>query len=317
MNSGEVLKAIAKIRTNIIDQDPETLARALQGFVIEGSKRHKINTDDLTLSVFKSDKDTFTKAGAETADLMTILLKAGTCFFDALLYLSIEEKRRPEVKYIDDPTNITPAGDHGPKGDPSKITSFIFFTYFYILVRGHAPSQSSAYDGQAVPAFLKNVLAINENPKVVAKYLASFDLNKMDPEWVSHIQTTHLGREAQTRLGLGVAGYRICSVFNYYKPDMKDIDDYADAIKVAKSFLDAGLDWSFHPATREASLLTKYGNINKNCTNLITLVFTEDTIKKMLAAKKLAVTPVFDAAHTNYTTWSEPYVAKRPIFKKT
>jgi len=317
LNGSGLLNAVAKIRTNVIEQNPTLLAKALEGFVIEGSKRHKINKEDLTVEVFNSHKDQFTKNGAKLDDLMLLLLKGGTCFFDAWLYLGMEKATRPEVTYIDDPEDSSAMDGPGAKGDPSKITSYVFFVYFYIMVRGHAPSLGNAYDGQNVPAFLKSVLAIGDNPKVVARYLASFDLNKMDPAWVCEIPTVGMGREAQTRFGLGVAGYRICSVFNYYKPDADGHEEYAEAVEVAKSFLAGGLDWDFHPATRSPDVLTKYGNINKNCTNLLLKVYKEDTIKTMLAAKKLAVVPVYDEAHTNYVNWVDKYEVKRPIFKKS
>ena len=96
------------------------------------------------------------------------------------------------------------------------------------------------------------------------------------------------------------------------KPDWFD-----DAIQVAKSFRLAGFCWDFHPATRNPNVLAKYGNINKNITNLILEAYKPETIKMMVQTKKLAKEPIYDPAYTNYKTWNKDmvYVATSKIFK--
>lgn len=304
------------IRSKLIFQDPVKIAGVLAKFVHDGSQTHILNTDDVTVSIFAKDEAEFNKESVNLEKKYEILMRGGSRFFNVFFYLGLDEESRPKATVLPDLPIGAEADGMSNYADAGTISKYIFYTYFFIMIRGHAPTSSSAYAGQPVPKFLSAVLAMKESPQIVSNYLATFDLNSIDPNWVRHVPTVGLSKEAESRFGLGVAGYRLCSVFNHYKPD-KDLDDnLLESVEVAKSFLDAGLDWDFHPATRSANLLSKYGNINKNCGNLILLCYQENTIKKMVAAKKLYAVPEEDPSHGNYLQWSELFESKSPIFAK-
>ncbi|KHJ33027.1 hypothetical protein EV44_g3295 [Erysiphe necator] len=129
----------------------------------------------------------------------------------------------------------------------------------------------------------------------VTEYLASFDLIKLKLEWVKSVPMKKRSQDAVNRFGIGVAGY--C---------------YLDeAVEIAKSLKAGGYCWDFHPATRSPEIISKYGNTNKNATNLMLECYTTEKLNYLKKIKRLAVYPVFDPAQTVYRTLtiSMKYVA--------
>ncbi|RKF62101.1 hypothetical protein OnM2_036073 [Erysiphe neolycopersici] len=276
---------------------------------------------DIAVAVIRS----FKKAGycwdfhpvTISPDVMRLLAN-GTKFFDALVYLSMEEEIRPKPIFLEfekaaDGTIEIPTYD-----DMSKLTTFIFVAYFFVVIRAHAPSDNGIYANQPIPNFIANIMNCKSTVTEVSDYISSFDLIKLSPEWVKFIPTTSISQESVNRLGLGVAGYRLVSVFNVIAPDMytdKTAKDeeykyatkpaYLDvAVSVMRSFRQAGYCWNFHPATRSPDIMSTYGNINKNAGNLILECYTKKTLEKLKSIKKLSVIPQFDPAHTEYRTWT-------------
>jgi len=317
------LKAINDLDIGYVEQIPEQLASLFERFVTLGSKLHTVAIVDIhvyyTPAVIMTDEMRPHHFEVDDkllgADLKGLLF-GGAKFLDAIIYLSLPIDSRPKPLTHDEPEDKSEEYSIAVWNDLKEITRYMFFMYFYILIRAHAPSIEGEYRTQSVPKFLTTVLGITSTTPEIADYLASFSLSSIDPAWVKYIRISGLGQEAISRFGLGVAGYRICSVMNYVSPDLDDWEEFAEALSVARSFLRAGLCWDFHPATRSGSILTMYGNINKNCSNLLTLLYKEATLTKLKDSKKLAVMPVFDHAHANYTMWSESmkYVATSPIF---
>lgn len=342
----------------LVNQDPSYIADCLQKFVEVGSRLHSINVSDLVVfyhvsatPVYEVDSSGNKVEVLEIGTTIKELLLDGAKFFDALFWLSLPVDDRPTPL-----RHPAPSKGHReikfPRYDnPGTIAKNIFVLFFYILIRGHAPSDTGANKGQPMPKFISGVLGYKESADAVGEYLASFGLAQMEPGWVRHLDLKRLGQEASSRLGLGVAGYRYCSVFNTYEPDkmiplseeeeeenaarlavvgtapgkggpklikphILAATEHKEAIAVAKSFQTAGLCWDFHPATRSPNILTKYGNVNKNCANLILQVYTDETINEMVAAKKLAVKPILDRGTTEYKQWAMTmmYKATSPIF---
>ncbi|KAJ5530567.1 hypothetical protein N7527_003960 [Penicillium freii] len=244
-------------------------------------------------------------------------------FFDDAIYLSLPEGDRPTPH-----KHPVPSGSRGTQkipryNDLTKITKFIYAISLYIMIRAHPPVLSCDYKDPPMPKFISTILGITENQTQISEYIASLPLQNLDPVWVKDIKLPEIGQEAMSKFGPDVAGYRLASIFNTYEPDKytgehaKDKPIWLDsAVWVVKSFLDAGLCWDFHPATRSPNILTKYRNVNKNITNLILDSYSPKTIKGLMDNRKIAVQPIRDPLHSEYKSWTvdKKYVATSPIF---
>ncbi|RKF57809.1 hypothetical protein OnM2_071064 [Erysiphe neolycopersici] len=301
-----VIREINKMDFGIINIDSKALANSLSKFVAVGSLVHKLTSDDITVISnldgdypHKETKDVTEVDGKIVPNTIRGLLANGTKFFDAIVYLSIDDERKPKPVFLQfekagDGTIEIPTYD-----DMAKLTTFIFVAYFYVVIRAHPPSDSGVYATQPMPNFITNIMNFRST-------IAEF------------IPTTSISQESVNRLGLGVAGYRLVSVFNVIEPDMyKDKakgdeefryptkPKYIDtAVEVMRSFRQAGYCWNFHPATRSPDIMSTYGNVNKNAGNLILECYTKKTLEKLKEIKKLSVIPQFDPAHTEYRTWT-------------
>jgi len=317
-----VIAEVQRISFGRLDIDPSSFALVLQKYVHEGSKRHRLSRDDI--EVFFNIADDFEGKeatnvqdfkGLTVAKTLPGLLAAGAKFMDAVFWLAIPEGDRPQPKEHPAPKAGTKQ-TFGTYKSHQDIARCMFFYFFYILTRARAPMQATGKGAEPVPQFLSKVLGISKGESEVADYLSSFSLENIDPSWVRHIDLKGLSQESLNRFGLGVAGYRMAAPFKLTVPDGPDVTKYQTAIDVATSFATTGADWDFHPSTRKAEVLTKYGNINQNLGNLILKVYTQDTINQMVKVKILFKSPDHNPAHTNFTRWSKDmkYAPTSPIF---
>lgn len=104
--------------------------------------------------------------------------------------------------------------------DMSKLTTYIFVAFFYVLIVAHAPSDIGAYKNQPMPKFITTVMGCQCTTYEVTEYLASFDLIKLKLEWVKSVPMKKRSQDAVNRFGIGVAGYWLVSVFNLMQPDL-------------------------------------------------------------------------------------------------
>jgi len=302
---------VGQISFGTLDINPVEFAAVLQKYVHEGSKRHRLSKNDI-LVYFNIDADFKDKetgkvqnfAGKTVATTLNGLLGAGAKFMDAVFWLALPDSERPEPEEHPAPRAGQPQ-TFSTYNNHQDIARCMFFYFFYILTRARAPLQGSGGKAEPIPQFLVKVLGISKGESEVADYLASFSLENIDPSWAKHINLTGLSQESLNRFGLGVAGYRMAAPFKLQNPDGTNATKYKNAIDVAVSFATSEADWDFHPSTRKASLLTKYGNINQNLGNLILEVYKPETIAEMVKVKILFKVPDKNPSHTNYTRWSQ------------
>jgi len=320
VNFTVVAAQVGAVDFGTIDYDIVHLAKVLSKYVHFGSKRFQLSVDDL--EVFPPVSDPVGRGVDETDpknSALECLLRGGTRFLDAIFYLSLPEADRPAQKAHPLPTkkggNAPQTATYSTFNNHAKIGKCMFLYFFYIMIRARPPGGADDAT-QPIPNFIKNVLGINMTPPAAAEYIASFPLANIDHRWVQHVGLAGIGQEAMNRLGLGVAGYRLATPFKLIDPD-NDIPEHLEgAFAVAKSFATTRACWGFHPTTRSPDVLGKYGNINKNLTNLILEIYNETEIQEMLNAKILAVKPVKQTGHTNYKLWTaqDRYIPGSHIF---
>jgi len=319
-----VISEVKTISFGRLDIDPISFAQVLEKYVHEGSKRHILSRDDI--EVFFNIKEDF--EGKEVANVQDFsgkavartlkgLLAAGAKFMDAVFWLAIPEGDRPTPSEHPQPKPGTPL-TFATYNNHQDIARCMFFYFFYILTRARAPMSTSGRTAEPVPQFLRTVLGISKGESEVADYLASFSLENIDPSWVRYIDLEGLSQEALNRFGLGVAGYRMAAPFKLETPDGPEVAKYQTAIDIAMSFATSDADWDFHPATRSSNVLTKYGNINQNLSNLILKVYSKETIERLVKIKVIFKVPDENPTHTNYKRWTKDmtYAATSKIFKK-
>jgi len=276
---------------NVIDIVPSEIAKALQVYLDRGSKLTGVSLDDIKTAIAKQIPD------QKKVTLVELLL-AGMKIFDALVWL---QAGRPTTHPLTVDNAMT------DKDIPSlhTVARAVFYNYFFILTRAHYPARSTTGPEPQTPNFLKVVMGMSEPQHHYVNVVCSFEPELFDKSWAKNVKFKGLGQEVVSRFGLGVAGYRLFGPFKLYRPGKSVPDDLKGALAFAVTVAKSNPTWDVHPATRSAEVLTKRGNLNKNLSNLILEVFTDDQIDEMVSTKILFKRPERDPNARNYYTWSE------------
>jgi hypothetical protein len=275
----------------VVDINAEEVARCLQGYVERGSKLTGISLDDISLSVVKLPNN------PNTVNLIDIL-EIGMKLFDALVWLTAG---RPEnYPLTEDPTM---ASDKIP--GLHDIAKAVFYVYFFLVTQARYPASSKTKETPKVPNFLSVVMGLTDPQNEYIEKLCSFNPVGFDAKWAQHVSFKGLGQETLSRFGLGVAGYRLFGPFKLYNVKEGLSDELIAATKFAQKVAISEPTWGIHPLTRDPSVLTKRGNLNKNLGNLILDCFTDAQISEMVTAKILFNIPKREPSYRNYLQWTE------------
>lgn len=325
-----VIKELDSWNLGVIEQDPKLFANALQGYIVSGSKLHTLSRDDIIVFAElemdydgKSTDPTVIVGKQKVSTTVEGLMKGGAKFFDAMQYLKLPPDERPAPHIHKRDQDGSEVSSFKVFNDKMTLNKYLFAVYFYIVIHGRPPAPSGGNMDQPIPKLVSIVLNIEGYMNEIVDYLASFALNKLNPNWVTEVNMDNISQEALTRLGLRVAGYRLVSIFNVIVPDKytkeneKDKPSYLDdAIFVMRSFRKAGYCWDFHPATRDPDILRIYGHINKNAANLIIDAYKPETIDNLVKMKKIPFKPIYDPSFQDYKMYTRAleYRARKPIF---
>jgi hypothetical protein len=271
--------------------DAQAIATALQSFVQHGSRRFNVTAGDLTI-ISRAQNQTNPPADIAGALAMGIRL------FDAIYYFSLPPGSRPAVAFV--------ALDDQER-DPTldEIAKAVLYCYVYLLVRGRTPVDTDDEPNAQVPAFLRGVMALTDNPTDYAARICSFELNHVAPSWVKHINLGQLGAEVQNRIALGMVGYRIPGALTYHAIKPNADAEVINAVTVVRNFLQRGPVWDCVAITRTPAFQNATTNMNKNCMNLILRAFTQDAIDNLRATRVLPIDPVEDPKFNQWRTWND------------
>jgi len=277
--------------------DPAELAAVIAPFLGPGSARYKIDISDITINRINGDD--------WPADVtLDTLLDAENTFFDSVLFMGLSAADRAGVTYV----NVRP-------GAPNRIVSntdlcaILFFLYFFILTRGAVSTSTTSVSGSDIPKFLYSVMSMRDAPSDYNSKVASFDLTCLDPSWAKYVPFQTIGREAVSRFGLGVAGYRLISIFKSTTP----VDDLPqvliDAYNHAVSMAYTEYTWDLHSATRSVQVVTQYGSLNACLANLALSVFRYEQLQNLVDSRALYEMPKYDNNSQGYLTWTGTFHA--------
>lgn len=270
--------------------DYAQLGAALQGFVNSGSQLGAIGIDQLTL-ISRHD------LGGQGFTTVAQAIGEGTKLFDALAYFSVPGNQRPEIVHI--PLN---EGETDP--GVGEISSAVFYVFIWTLIRGRAPSSAADADNGPIPNFLQNVMGLTNHAREYSAILASFDLARLNPSWVRHVELANMGQEAQNRLALGVAGYRVPAAIVYIPWHDNLPPNLLAAANAVKRFVRRGMTWDCFSGTRSGEFLDAVKNFNKNVENLLLDIADHDHIQYFVTHKMLAVNPTRREQYKQYQSWT-------------
>jgi len=273
-----------------VDIIPQDVARALQVYLERGSKLTGVSLDDIKTSLVKRIDD-------QKKVTLVELLGAGMKIFDAIVWLTAG---RPTTH----PLTVDSALSEKNITSLHEVARAVFYCYFFIITQARYPVRSNAIAEPKTPAFLTNLLGMTEKQYHYVNIVCSFEPEKFDKSWVKYVNFKDFGQESLSRFGLGVAGYRLFGPFKLYKPEKTYDESLQAAVDFATKISKSPPTWGIHPTTRDPSVLTKRGNLNKNLSNLILDVYTETQIDEMVSTKILFQKPSREPNSRNYLQWS-------------
>jgi len=289
----------------VIDIDPVEIAKSLQNFVSRGSKLTGVSLDDINLGVLSMPAD-------PKKVLLSDLLSAGMKLFDAMVWLTAGRPTSHPLVVDLSLTAATVPSMH-------SIARSVFYVYFFLLTQARYPAVRNEASPPKVANFLTQILGMTRPQYEYVEEICSFTPQKFDPAWVRNVQFQNLGQETLSRFGLGVAGYRLFGPFKTHRPTKDVPAELKNAYEFACLLSKSSATWDIHPVTRNPSVLTKRGNLNKNLGNLILEIFSNEQIDEMVACKILFKKPEKEPNYRDYLTWesSDDISGSSMIFRST
>lgn len=285
---------VGHLDLKIIDIDPIDAAKSLQIFLERGSLRgseiNGVSIEDISTAVVEVPSN-------PTTVTLSDLISKGMKLFDALVWLTAG---RPASR----PLKVDPA----PKKDeiPSRheIGRSVFYVYFLLLTQARYPVGTQSTEKPRVPNFLRVIMGMEEDQSVYVDRLCSFELSKLDPSWAKVVNFSKFGQESLSRFGICVAGYRLFGPFKLYEPKEGIPESLKIAVESAQIVANSPPTWDIHPLNRPPAVLTKRGDLNKNLSNLVLDVSTDEQIDEMVKSKLLYTKPKRTPKSREYLQWS-------------
>jgi hypothetical protein len=273
----------------LIHIDADQTAKAFQTYLNTASKLTGVSLDDISTRVTNIPVNVDKVTLAE-------LIGVGMKLFDAVVWLHAG-------KPTSHPLKIDPSLTRDAIPSLHEVARAVFYCYFMLLTQARYPAPSNASDKPKIPNFLRTIMGMEKDQGHYVELICTFAPQKFDPTWVKFVRFNDFGQEVLSRFGLGVAGYRMFGPFGLYpaKPDIAD--ELKPAFEFARTLATSPASWDIHPLTRNPTVLTSRGNLNKNLGNLILESFSEEHLAEMIAAKVIYKKPEREAAHRNYTQW--------------
>jgi hypothetical protein len=266
-------------------------------FVTEGSFVHKVLETDLHVYIGMKPKVNGQQDSEADRDL-TGLLKSGTKYFDAIYWLSIPATQRPEPNQTK--TEIKDVLW-------SELADNLFIYWFFLFTQARPPGK-----GCPTPNFISSVKNVTRSMEEVANALASFNLIKINGQFIKGMKFPNLGQEASNRLALGCAGYRLISALSITPPDKAHPVGsegerlFTKALEIRQILVNkrnCGADWNFHPLTKSQTLLGNTGSLNKNINDMMFFLYENQTLNLMHQQKLIFAVPSENRSYRAWFNW--------------
>lgn len=187
--------------------------------------------------------------------------------------------------------------DMQPK-DVTKVQKCLFYVYFNLVTR----AKPFVGENEGIPAYIKNHIGLDMNPKDIEKYVTSNRIDTLDHRWIKSIKIEPLGSALSQRFSKGIAGSRHTSIFRDYQWKAAINTKEVGICEILREIAVKGPFWEQHPFFTPDNL--KGVSISKNIENLICNVFDDETIKLMVKNKSLFKYPSNDQKYTAWRQWN-------------
>jgi hypothetical protein len=224
-------------------------------------------------------------------------MQLGTKFFDAYFYFLLEGDNRPAVR--EGQLSPRPAGEIA-----DELNRRLSWMAIFLMIRGGYPRTATRAGVTDVPKFLQDFFPTTDTPLEVSKALSSFDINKIDPAWIKVLDWGKSGVVLREKLGRSFAGYRLLNMFMFYRPKADASVTELAAYDYIRGIGMKPLDYNVLSCTRSALLVQTLGPWNKNLTNAIRAIFSQQDIDDAVNRKILAVQPAHQSNASNWRNWA-------------
>ncbi|CAO3685658.1 unnamed protein product [Rhizopus stolonifer] len=146
------------------------------------------------------------------------------------------------------------------------------------MALGYVPSESNE-DSQSIPMLLPSFVPLEKHIHTYANDLASFGINKVDPNWLKRIKLSEFGIQTKTTLTFGVVNHELLEVFRMYQPKKWDGPYWKETYNTVLEFAVHGPSWDIFPLTSSNKKLVDFEIIKKALLGLIFQIYTDEQIE--------------------------------------
>jgi hypothetical protein len=274
--------------TQNVEVNMNEFAELFNKLISDVSDKYKIDFREITAFG--------TEEGFRATPTISYLVGNGTAFFDSVIFKTGRNSSVIKFKAAKNPnTKMIEAMNY------QNISEALYFAFFLLLVRGRYPADGMSEEKKDIPKFLKGTMALAHTPTHYRNILASFTLEKLNPEWIKLIKIKNLGLETRQRLGLQVAGYRWLKVFSIIPITKKLSASHAKSVEAIQNFVSKGAVWEMFSLTRSTKVASRFISLNKLLTNFVLTCYTTEEIAKMKESQIIPIIPVFQYGYENYS----------------
>lgn len=281
--------AIAQYDGQTINFEPARIAEVIMTAVGTSLQGPRLMLADLHVHCLHNAAAPFT---------LDHLLQARTALLDAVIWLCLPPATRGvpvprEAAFVVEPVNY------------NQLARSLAAQAMFILLRGKHSDAAGTAIGPDIPNIIHLLLGDLGSPNAMCTRVASFGLEKIGTSWVRHIDLPALAAPWQSRLALGLAGYRYLSVFRYYRPERAVSNLELRAWFWVAQLARAPLDWDLVVATRNPALMQRLFSLNKGCMSLIARCLNAATIANLVQSRILFAAPVDQPRDHYWRTWPD------------
>ncbi|KAG1458615.1 hypothetical protein G6F56_006356 [Rhizopus delemar] len=269
--------------------NPLCMSYESKEFIDFGSRKSKISFLDITVYEPKKNK-------LDKEYTVSELMENETKLMDAVFYQYVKNKKefvfKSKLSEKDDADIL--------EASPEEIGESLFRIFYYLTHDGKIPKKENN------PEFLLDIFGEDHSSQKYNNLIASFDINRMNINWIKRIEFRGLFFEVKRRLSLGVMGHGILDAFRLFEPKDVENSSHFESYLVVLEFASKGPSWDIFPLTGDKSKLKRFKDIKVALISLIFNIYTEAQINKMKELDLLS-------KHVSAPIVSTPAVSTTPV----
>jgi len=297
--NGRLAAAIATFQSDIINFDIQLLGARIADLIGPAFQIHNVLASDITICM---NEDNSAPANVMTA------MQNGTRLWSAIMYFLAPPAQR---------TQVTMAARNVTQVDIGLTSRYLLWQMMYIMIRGAWPAGDGVTLGSDIPQFMSSILGQEISGDAINAALSDFPMNKIPVAIVRAMPWNAAAQEIRSRLGLGLAGYRMFAPFVLYPCRDGATPAAIAAYNYARNMAIQPPDWALHAATRSGLVTAQFGSLNKALGDLMHHCFTPEQLEEMTnpGSRLIFAVPPTGMQYRSWVTWGamEAWVGVDPI----